>query len=95
MAMKLQPREDVNRHRAARRDWSVEPALSANGRSPMVLLRLGRYFTIFLPVQAAISIANALIDAVEDEETTIYRHKSVTKHNSISDQINTENRKAT
>lgn len=93
--MRLQPREDVNRHRAARRDWEVAPALSANGNAPMVFLRLGRYFTIFLPVQAALSISNALIDALEQEETTIYRHKSVTKHNSISDQINTENRKAT
>lgn len=92
--MRLQPREDVNRHRAARRNWSVEPALSPNGRAPMVALKLGRYFEIFLPIQAAISIANALIDAVEEEETTTYRHKSVTKHNSISNQINTENRKA-
>ena len=93
--MKLQPREDVNRHRAARRDWEVAPALSANGNAPMVSLRLGRYFTIFLPVQAALSISNALVDALEIEKTTTYRHKSITRRYSISDDINDQARKAT
>lgn len=68
--MKQQPREQKQTDKKIQGNWSVQPALSANGNMPMIALRLGNFET-FIPNGMAIAIADALVDAMENNTSTI------------------------
>lgn len=68
--MREQPPSQRNRDRNIKNDWSVEPARGVTGQRKLVYLRLGKYFSLFIHPGFATALANALIDAVENDETT-------------------------
>lgn len=86
--------QDSNRHRNVCRDWSVEPGTNSKN-NPAVYLRLGRHFEVFLNPTTATNIANALIDALESQESRSFQHHRMRKYYAISDQITADERKAT
>lgn len=70
--MKQQDRARKQVDKKISRDWSVHPAVSANGRYPMIELRLGT--AVFcLHQNMATHLANALVDCTETQESTEYR----------------------
>ena len=71
--------DDRKTTRKIRRHWETRPATNHNGQPALVQLQLGEH-TFYLPLQMAVSVANGLVDAVEDQQTTIW-HISRTGQN--------------
>lgn len=74
--MKQQPAEQRNRDNKIKNNWSVEPAVAANGKTPLVALRLGGGFETFIHKGLAIRLANALVDCAEEDKTTNNHHET-------------------
>lgn len=74
--MKQQPAEQRNRDNKIKNNWSVEPAVAANGKTPLVALRLGSGFETFIHKGLAIRLANALVDCAEEDKTTNNHHET-------------------
>lgn len=68
--MKQQPQDRRNEDRNIKNNWSVEPAIGVNGERKLVYLKLGNKFDLFIHPGHAVALADALISAVEEEETT-------------------------
>lgn len=68
--MKQQPPENKALDNRIKHNWEVQPALAANGRTQLISVRLGRDFEIFIHKGLATALSNALIDCVENDETT-------------------------
>ena len=69
--MKQQPREQKQTDKKVQSNWAVQPALSANGNMPMIAVRLGPNFETFISNGMAIALADALVDAMENNTSTI------------------------
>lgn len=69
--MREQPPSQRNRDRNIKNDWEVAPAVGVSGQKKLIFLRLGKFFQLYIHPGFAVALADALISAVEEEETTI------------------------
>lgn len=68
--MKQQPPENKALDNRVKHNWQVQPALAANGRTPLISVRLGNDFEIFVHKGLATALADALVDCAETGKTT-------------------------
>lgn len=69
--MREQPPEERSRNRRSWQNWEVSPAISDAGSKPLVYFRYGP-IEHYLSYGAAKHIIEAMLNAMEHEETTTY-----------------------
>lgn len=68
-------RHEIGRAKASqkiRNNWAVEPGVTKNENYALIFLRLGNIFEVALTAETATAIADALVDAIEDEQVTVF-----------------------
>lgn len=70
--MRQQTPADVKVTKKIKRTWEVSPAAAANGTPCLIHVRLGEN-EYYMPHGMAVALSNALADAIETGETTIWK----------------------